>query len=374
LPDDTIWDREPHTAVKHDIYDGYLDAWLPIILPSWGSGTYAEGYAGPGIYRGSEPGSPIRALHRLREARAAHPHLEGKLARFVLVEKRSDRVARLLEELRRELNHPMPNGQYHDATLHMIVRQGECETTLPQALTDAGAWEAPILAVLDSFGGGSTQQLLRQFANQRGGEVLVTVEPQHFVRNLDPDRADEVFGSAAWRDVERLHADEKRSYISARLVDSIHKAGFQYVISFGLQTLHGGELLLQFGTNHPRGLEKLKDSLWRADPIQGARFRDPNDPDQMLFDFTPEPELSPLRRLLLANLDSRPGRCAIFEQLRTFTNEHTVYRVPHVAAALEYLRSAAAISTSPQQSRIQSRTPKTVRITSTGGEQGRLLD
>jgi hypothetical protein len=45
------------------------DAWLPIILPSWGSGTYAEGYAGPGIHRSGEPESLSRALHRLRKAR-----------------------------------------------------------------------------------------------------------------------------------------------------------------------------------------------------------------------------------------------------------------------------------------------------------------
>jgi three-Cys-motif partner protein len=124
LADDTIWPREPQTGVKHDIYDGYLDAWLPIILSSWGSGTYAEGYAGPGIHCGGEPGSPIRALHRLREARDRHPHLQGKLARFVLVEKRADRVVRLLEELRRELNDPMPEGEYRDATLHVLVRRG----------------------------------------------------------------------------------------------------------------------------------------------------------------------------------------------------------------------------------------------------------
>ncbi|MGH3585483.1 MAG: three-Cys-motif partner protein TcmP, partial [Pseudonocardia sp.] len=320
MADDTIWEREPHTGVKHDIYDGYLDAWLPIILSSFGSGTYAEGYAGPGTHLGGEPGSPIRALHRLRAARAQHPHLHDKFARFVLVEKRADRVARLLEELRRELDHPMPNGEYRDATLHVLVRRGACEVRLPQALTDTGAWEyGPILAVLDSFGGGSTQRLLRQFADHRGGEVLVTVDPQHFVRNLDPDRADAVFGSAAWRDVDDLAPDKKRAHIAARLIDAIRDAGFQHVISFGLQTVRGGELLLQFGTNHPRGLEKYKDSLWRADPIRGAQFRDPNDPDQMLFDFTPTAELGPLRRLLLAYLDTKPGRCATFEQLRGFT-------------------------------------------------------
>jgi hypothetical protein len=210
------------------------------------------------------------------------------------------------------------------------------------------------------------------FAGHRGGEVLVTVEPQHFVRNLDPDRADAVFGSDAWRDVDGLPRDKKRAHIAARLIDAIRDAGFRYMISFGLQTMHGGELLLQFGTNHMRGLEKFKDSLWRADPIRGAQFRDPNDPDQMLFDFTPTADLAPLRRLLLAHLDAQPGRCATFAQLRDFTIEHTVYRVPHATDALEHLRASNAITTSPRQTAIRPHTPKNVRITSTGTEQGDL--
>lgn len=34
----------------------------------------------------------------------------------------------------------------------------------------------------------------------------MTVEPQHFVRNLDPDRATEVFGSRGWEAVDDLQA------------------------------------------------------------------------------------------------------------------------------------------------------------------------
>jgi len=102
--------------------------------------------------------------------------------RLVLVEKRRDRVERLLSELRRVLDDPMPGGEYRGEALHVLVRCGACETMLPQALVDAGAVDGPTRAVLDSFGGGSTQQLLRQFAARPAGEVLVTVDPQHFVR------------------------------------------------------------------------------------------------------------------------------------------------------------------------------------------------
>jgi len=121
---------EPHTGVKHDIYDGYLDAWFPIILRSFGSGTYAEGFAGPGVYTGGEHGSPVRALHRLREMRRRLPELRDRPARFVLVEKRRDRVEELIARFRDELNDPMPGGEYRDPTLHVVIRRGTCEQTL----------------------------------------------------------------------------------------------------------------------------------------------------------------------------------------------------------------------------------------------------
>lgn len=233
---DTIWPLAAHTEVKHNIYDRYLDAWFPIILRSFKSATYAEGFAGPGVYTGSPPpaGSPIRALRRLLNARRVHTGLGWQPARFVLVEKRRDRFERLVVEFERELGRPLPGGEYRDPSLHIVVRHGECESALPQALTDVGAWDAPILVVLDSFGGGCTRTLLEAFAPRRGCEVLTTVEPQHFVRELDPARADAVFGATRWRAVAGQPADRKRAFIAEELDRTTRAAGFEHVLRFGL--------------------------------------------------------------------------------------------------------------------------------------------
>jgi three-Cys-motif partner protein len=52
---------------------------------------YIDGFAGPGEYRGGEPGSPIVALEA---ARTHHSNRAGELI-FIFVEQRSDRVAHL---------------------------------------------------------------------------------------------------------------------------------------------------------------------------------------------------------------------------------------------------------------------------------------
>ena len=64
--DSIIWPAAPHTLAKHTVYRQYLSKWMPIMVHSWkGNVTYAEGFAGPGIYTGGEPGSPVIALQTL---------------------------------------------------------------------------------------------------------------------------------------------------------------------------------------------------------------------------------------------------------------------------------------------------------------------
>ncbi|MGH4017872.1 MAG: three-Cys-motif partner protein TcmP [Pseudonocardiaceae bacterium] len=364
MPNPTIWAREPHTEVKHNIYDGYLDAWFPIILRGFGSATYAEGYAGPGVYLDDKPGSPLRALDRLRNVRRQHgSQVATAPVRFVLIDKRRDRVDSLRRQFEAALGAALPGGWYHDQQLTVLIRRGDCEQDLPEALAEVGAWNSPILAVLDSFGGGCSRELLTLLAQNRAGEVLTTVEPQHFVRELDPERADRVFGTTTWRDVDRQPAERKRTFIVEQLDAATRDAGFRHVVRFGLHTNTGGELVLQFGTNNVRGLERFKDSLWNADPVAGAGFRDPNDPDQMTLDMQLEPNLGPLRRILHGHLSDLPARTATLNQLRQFTLEHTIFKATHTVPALEDLRARQQIETTPHQKRIHHQTGRTTRIT-----------
>ena len=82
MPTSTLWKREPHTAAKHEILKGYLDAWYPILGSSRGRVVFLDGFAGPGVYSEGEPGSPIVALASLIE----HNHLPRlKNCEFVFV-------------------------------------------------------------------------------------------------------------------------------------------------------------------------------------------------------------------------------------------------------------------------------------------------
>ena len=60
------WDADPHTKTKHALYTQYLGKWMPIMVTGLGANiTYAEGFAGPGVYLDGSPGSPVIALRTL---------------------------------------------------------------------------------------------------------------------------------------------------------------------------------------------------------------------------------------------------------------------------------------------------------------------
>src|SRR6266566_3926288 len=91
------WSRPEHTAAKHRIYELYLERWFPILLSRWKSVTYAEGFAGPGVYDQGEPGSPVIAIKALLDK----PELatSNKITRFVFVDDDKRCVDRLTLEL-----------------------------------------------------------------------------------------------------------------------------------------------------------------------------------------------------------------------------------------------------------------------------------
>lgn len=212
------WSRTP--ASKHDIYDGSLDAWFPIILRSFGSGTYADGFAAPGIYRCGEAGSPIRALrHAARDAlpmaRAGRPlgavRARGEATRPVSSSYSPSSAA----------NSTTRCPTASTGTRHCTSSSSRARARTPfVACSPASARpRQPVLGVLDSFGGSTQYLLIGRLARQNAGEVVITVEPQHFLRNLDPDRADKVFGGPRVAGAGRRAARHRRG---SRRRDLIH--------------------------------------------------------------------------------------------------------------------------------------------------------
>ncbi|GAA1033649.1 MULTISPECIES: three-Cys-motif partner protein TcmP [Amycolatopsis] len=338
------WKRADHTGAKHDIYRRYLQRWFPILLGgsnAYPSATYAEGFAGPGVYLDDHPGSPVIAVQAMLDK---VPESDA-IVKMIFV----DDDQRCIESLRHQLTTRFPQRPRTPDAFRLKLAHGTCTETLEPSLDAMHAWGQPILAVLDSWGNVPvTFDLLARLAHNQSSEVIITLGTQPFIRFVSTmgQEADDVFGGdPTWRHIDTMaSAQAKRQHILTCYRQTLSTAGFKYLLDFELVDTRGESLYLVFGTNHRRGLEKMKDSLWEVDRIYGVGFRDPRDEQaETLFELT-DPALAPLGRLLLNRLEDAPATGCRVEELREFTLFETVYRPQHVIRTLNQLRANGLIA------------------------------
>jgi three-Cys-motif partner protein len=367
VPTEVVWKCKPHTLAKHKILEGYLKAWYPIFMqaPWCTSVTYAEGFAGAGVYENGRPGSPVIAAEVFLRRRH---FLAGKIMNMILVEADKRRLERLKHEMGAALN----RDRNPPATLKVRYEEGDCSDKLLPSLARAGALQAPIFAFLDSFGGADVPlALARAIAKQPSSEVLVTFGTNFLTRFGTQGRyqqsGDQVFGSPAWRQVHQFPAEEKKAFLVSTYRKSLKTAGFAFVVSFEMIDDTGSDLHLVFGTSNRKGLEKMKDAMWQVDPVRGVHYRDPRDQNQMVLDFDLHPHLEPLSHALLGELSHGERTVA---QLQDYALLETVYRGPHASAAIRKMLSQGLIKRHPPAGQLTKTT--SLCLTAVGRQQ--LLD
>lgn len=172
-----VWTMDSHTAAKHGILQGYLSAWLPI-MSKWNRRlVYIDGFAGPGVYEGGEPGSPIIALRAFLEHRQ-RSLIKAELV-YAFIEEDARRVARLNKEIARLGDLP--------ANVKIEVIEGAFQdrfTELLDHLDERGEKLAPTFAFIDPFGyTAAPMSLSGRFLQFDRCEVLIYV-PMPFVNRF----------------------------------------------------------------------------------------------------------------------------------------------------------------------------------------------
>lgn len=335
-PTSVLWPRDPHTGAKHDILVGYLAAWFPIIAKGFGDAglTFVDAFAGPGEYEAGEPGSPLLVLRQAARSDVLQHHCPIRLLFIDDDRRRIDHLQGLIDA-----HHP---ADRRPPQWRMRVVHGECGNVLIPALSELGAEDAPIFVNFDGFGVDTPMSLVRHVGRIKAAEILVTFQTQFFVRfakNHEQAAGDRVFGTTEWRVVATNGSPEqKKAALLNHYRAQLSAAGFTHILTFELVDEGGHELLLIYGTSGPKGLERMKESVWKVDPIQGQRFRDPRDIDQMTLDFGPaEPGLALLEKQLLHRLEEVGVQT--LEQLKTFTLLETIYKPTHAPKAVQNLEA-----------------------------------
>jgi len=277
----TVWDLEPHTERKHEILRRHLGAWLPILGQTNGRIVYIDGFAGPGMYSGGEPGSPVVAIRTALDHKLL-PRMRAELI-FVFIENREDRAKTLKKVLRERFPKLPPNIKYE-------VYHSPFSDTITEILDEIekeGARLAPTFAFIDPFGfAGFPLSVVTRLLSYRACEILVTFMEGFVVRFLDELRADalnELFGTDEWVQARDLPtADERRNFLLALYERQLRRAcGAKFVRSFEMVGKGGNVLYyLVFATKHLKGLDVMKNAMWKADPTGQFRFSDRTDPTQ----------------------------------------------------------------------------------------------
>lgn len=338
-PKTTLWDLEPHTTAKHRILRRYLDAWLPImssLVATWsssGRGRLAliDGFCGPGRYKGGEDGSPIIMLKAFLE----HSHrneIKAELV-YIFIDEDDDRIAHLDREIA-DSEAAQPGGQFPDQ-LKVQTIVGRYEDLFSEALdgmVEKGQRPAPTFAFIDPFGyKDASMGLTGRLLDFQRCEALIYM-PLPFVARFVGRAGQEavmnnLFGCDTWKTAIPLKGDERRQFLHDLFREQLaSEEQGRMVRSLELPSAKGTGYTLFFTTGHEKGLEVMKDAMWTVDPIEGRRFRDTTNSDQMVV-FEEEVDTTPL----LAQLREHFGSDEFtIEEATSFTLRETAFKKGHL--------------------------------------------
>ena len=336
---------EDHTRAKHELLRTYLDAWFPIhtIQGHRERVIFLDGFAGPGIYDGGEPGSPLIALEALI-THDSFPRLARTTFEFVFVEKQTDRFEQLKNEIARFWS--LQGGRPHN--VHIRWFNKEFVTVATEILPELRQ-SVPTFAFVDPFGWSQApMSVIRDMLAFKKCEVLVTFMSDQVNRFLThPDESlhyslDELFGTGDYRQAADLTGDERKLFLRELYVKQLREmAGFRFSKPFEFRDMRRGTrtmYFLMFGTHHVRGLDRMKTAMWKLDPERGVLFLGLTGGDPFLFE--PEPNLAPLGELLRNRFI---GQTITVETIEEFVVVDTDYTSSHYKSVLKRLENHGLI-------------------------------
>lgn len=293
MPDSlpTIWHAEPHTFAKHRILKVYLEAWAPILsiyLKKINSRKkyllFVDGFAGPGIYKDGQDGSPVLALNAVLK----HTFNLPTPIRFVFIEKDKERF-HLLSKRIEDMKNIIDNSERIYNNVEVI--RAECEERINKYIDhcqEKNIRLGPAFFFLDQFGYSQVSMLfIKRLMNNKMCEVFSYFHWDGLNRFLGKEEisesVDEVYGGKECREVFQLDYKARSSFMLERYKIALkEKAGVKYVLSFAMKDKTGKLISwLFFSTNNFKGLIKMKEAMWKVGSEGGFYFSDKDDPSQL---------------------------------------------------------------------------------------------
>jgi three-Cys-motif partner protein len=331
-PTTTIWKLEPHTRAKHEILRRYLQAWQAILARGgFQDLVYIDGFAGPGRYSGGEDGSPIIALKNALGL-VGHQHKLRHLF-FLFVEKDENRAG-VLRQVVDDLERPgwirvkVAGDQTFEEAFSEFIAFYELK----------GKRLPPTFAFIDPFGWkGAPLSIVQKIMSYPSCEVLVNFmyeEINRFLGHPDQEKNfDSFFGTNGWREALAIQTPRERNrFLHDLYAAQLRKvAAVKYVRSFQMKNDRDvTDYYLFHATNSLKGLQKMKEAMWRVDESGEFTFSDATDPNQLVM-FERAPRIDVLQRQLLDEFAGKETTVGLVEE---FVLAQTAFRDTHYKSIL----------------------------------------
>lgn len=291
------WPADPHTLAKIAILKNYLESWFSIFgMTRRGQDVlYIDGFAGPGVYEGGEPGSPVVALVAAAKISGGSNWFAGKI-NCAFIEANRTMFSILTERISPFLSNNKLSIKSYSTTF--IDGFSALKMDLPTFFSS----EQPLFAFIDPFGvSGAPFSIVKEILSSPSSEVLVNFDSDGIARNYraytlaintesklkSEQLLNSVFDGDEWKNISPLNYQkimpEMVELYKSKLL-SLPKV--KYVISFEMRGVHDqNNYYLIFASQHPLGLRKMKNAMKRIDQAGDYSFSDAGINQNRLFRF-----------------------------------------------------------------------------------------
>ena len=336
---DTVWEIGEHTLGKHRVMNAYLGGWFPVISRYAGRVLFIDGFAGPGRYKGGEEGSPIIALKALRD----HPYRSNMKAEFVFlfIEKDDERAAVLRQEI-------APMVAELGSTVKSEVVTGIFDEKMTEVLNTVAEQKtrlAPAFVMVDPFGIAQTpMSVIARILENPKSEVFISYMWEWINRFKGQPEFDtpltELYGTDAWKGYAEMPKPDQKVFLYDLYESQLRNAGAKHVTHFELLKGERHVYTIFFATKHPKGMDLMKASIWKADKTGNYQFRG-RDESELMLDID-QPNLEPFQLEIQAAF---AGTDVSIEEVTEWAmGDETDYHSGHVKSALKALEAKGIVS------------------------------
>ena len=326
-----LWKAPPHTLAKISILQAYLSRWFEILGRSKSRQNlwYIDGFAGPGEYTNSPTGSPVAAITSASEAlKSVGGQWRAGGIHCVFIEEDPERFNHLKNKLRATANPSQIHTHFFKSTfvdgLFALRRQAHNPFESP----------SPLFALIDPFGAtGVPFAGIKDLLSRESSEVLINFDSDGIGRIFRAEKdanheeiLNEIFGDDSWK---AALAKYRKTHELYRGVLALYKQKLlalpkvRYVFAFEMRSAKNTiDYHLVFASQHPLGLEKMKEAMKTIAKNGDYCFSDAHLNQAAMFRFDEPSAYSP------RFFEQFRGRVAKYPELNDYALNETPFTNP----------------------------------------------